>query len=266
MSWQLIARSFAVLRQDRKLALFPVLSALAGLALAALYFFSPIGDSLFRKSEPHTIGAAGYVSLLFGYFAFYFLMVFFNCALAACAQARFAGAELSLADGMRRAASRIQPILFWALLSGTLGILLQAIEHRVGFLGKIATRIFGFAWNMATYLVVPVLVIEDRGAVDSIRRSSGLLRKTWGEQLTVGICMGWIVLFFAIPGIAIGAIGAYSYPLLLPVAVLYFLVLIAVMTAVSGIFEVALYRYAVSGEVPDGYPPDMLNGAFVSRS
>ena len=36
MSWELISRSFRVLRQDPKLLVFPILSALAGLAIYAI--------------------------------------------------------------------------------------------------------------------------------------------------------------------------------------------------------------------------------------
>jgi Family of unknown function (DUF6159) len=261
MSWILISRSFRVLRQDLKLALFPVLSGLAGLAIAALFLLSPLGAGLFNKNV-QTLGAAEYVSLLLVYCALYFVMIFFNCALAACAQARFSGSEIGLVEGISRASSRIQPILFWSLFSSTLGLVLQLIDQRVGLVGKIATRIFGVAWNMATYLVIPVLVIEDVNAIDAIRRSSGLLRKTWGERLTVGLCMMWIAIFLAIPGVIVGAMGAYAYPPLLVVAALYFLVLVSVLSAVSGIFDVALYRYAVTGEVPDGYSADMMSGAF----
>src|SRR5690349_22163656 len=139
MSWILISRSFRVLRQDVKLALFPVLSGLAGLAIAALFLLSPLGAGLFNKSA-QTFGAAEYVSLLLVYCAFYFVMIFFNCALAACVQARFSGSEIGVVEGINRAASRIQPILFWSLLSSTIGILLQVAGRRMGIIAKIATR------------------------------------------------------------------------------------------------------------------------------
>jgi hypothetical protein len=265
MSWELISRSFRVLRQDPKLLVFPILSALAGLAIIALYFFSPLSGDLFRRSsERHALDATQYVTLFLGYVAFYFAMVFFNCALAACAQARFAGGEPSIGYGLSRAAGRIGPILMWALLAATIGLVLQAIEERVGFLARIVTRIFGFAWNMATYLVVPVLVIEDADAVASIRRSASLLRKSWGEQLTVGLALGWSVLLFAVPGIILGAIGAAGYPVALAAGVFYLALVGAAATAVHGIFDVALYRYATTGEVPDGYSSAILNGAFVN--
>jgi hypothetical protein len=130
--------------------------------------------------------------------------------------------------------------------------------------GKIVAGALGIAWNVATFLVIPVLIIEDVGAIDAIRRSGQLLRKTWGEQLTVGIGMFWIGLLFAAPGIVLGAIGMNYYSPVIAIAVIYFVALVAVMTAVRRIFDVALYRFATSGQV-DGFPPAMLNRAFAPR-
>lgn len=259
MTWDLVIRSFAVLGKDRKLILFPLLSGILGLALAVLCFYSPLTGAL-RRGSPVT----EYAVLFLCYCAFQTGMIFCNCALAACAQVRFAGGSPSLADGWRRAAGRIGPIVWWALLSATVGLVLRAVLARVGFLGRIASRLLGFAWELATFLVVPVLVIEDLDVRASIRRSAGLLRATWGEQLTVNLSLGWIFLLFAIPGIVLGVLGRTASLGPAP-AVLYFLLLIAAITAVGGIFEVALYRYAVSGQPPDGYSAAMLRGAVKPR-
>jgi hypothetical protein len=191
-------------------------------------------------------------------------MIFFNCALAACAQAKFSGREMSLSGGLSQAASRLGPILIWSLLSSTVGILMRTINERVGILGKIAVWLFSAAWNLTTFFVIPVLIIEDVGAIEALRRSGNLLRKTWGEQLTVGIGIGWISLILAVPGILLGAVGANYYSPVLALAVLYFVTLVAVLSAIRGIFNVALYRYATAGEV-DTFPPAMLHGAFVTK-
>ena len=53
---------------------------------------------------------------------------------------------------------------------------LRMISERSGNLGRIVTSLVGLAWNLATYLVVPVLVIEGVGPVEAIKRSAGLLK------------------------------------------------------------------------------------------
>jgi hypothetical protein len=118
---------------------------------------------------------------------------------------------------------------------------------------------------MATYLIVPVLVIEDRGVMESIRRSGELLRKTWGEQLIAGITFFWAGLVAVIPGIVIGVIGMNGFWPLIPVAVLYFIAVSAIVSAARQVFNVALYRYATTGEPPAGFSGDAMRNALRPR-
>jgi hypothetical protein len=240
MGWDLFGWSFSVIRKHKQLIWFPIFSGGAGLAAVLLWFLL----------HPQSL-----LWLLPGYFAVSFVIVFFNCALASCAQAYFAGQEVSIGYGLRRAASRLAPIFGWAALSTTVGFLLNAIEGRASWAGKIARFVFGVAWGMATYLVVPVLIAEDRGPVASVRRSSQLVRDTWSDQIVAEIRFGWRGLVFFIPCLVIGAMGANGYPALLPVAAIWFLLSAAVLTAARGIFEVALYRYAAFHEVPADWSP-----------
>jgi len=249
----LIAASFTVLRSNRRLIIFPILSAASVLLTALIFFVSGL-------SSVH--GTAGYPV----YFAWYCLSacggIFFNCALAACAQECLSGGHPTVTFGLQRALDRIGPIFFWAVASSTVGILLRFIELRVPLAGKIAVWIFGAAWGMTTYLVVPVLIIEDRDAIDSIRRSAQLLRDTWGPQLVSGIRFGWRFLLFVVPGVILGAIGATYYPPVLALAAVYIVGLITALAAARGIFSVALYRYATGAANPGDYPAGAMSGAF----
>jgi hypothetical protein len=118
---------------------------------------------------------------------------------------------------------------------------------------------------MATYLIVPVLIFEDDGVFGSIHRSSALLRETWGEQIVSGFGFGLPSLLLAIPGILLGLVGFKLHPLGFLIAVPYFLLLSAVMSAVRGIFTVALYRYATGGEPPAGFSSASFKEAFVDK-
>jgi len=143
-------------------------------------------------------------------------------------------------------------------VTSTVGTILRYIEDRVGLIGKIIVSIFGAGWAIATYLIVPVLVLEDLDVMESIRRSTQLLKKTWGEQLIAGLNFFWIILLLMIPGFIIGALK-------MPLGILYFVAMIAVMSAARQIFVVALYRYAVSGEAPAGFSNEALGSAFRTR-
>lgn len=248
MSWELFGWSFAVVRGNKKLILFPILSA--AIALATLFLCSQ------RFHQSHNLGAADYLWLAIAYFVVSFTIIFFNCGLAACANAEFNGAEPSLSYGLSHAGKRLTPILAWTLISATVGLILNVVS-RASWAGKLAIWVSGFAWGMATYLVVPVLIVEDRGAFGSFQRSAQLVRKTWGDQLVAEIRFGWRNVVLFIPCLVLGAMGANGYPILLPVAAVYFVIGAAVLSAAKEIFEVALYRYAALGEIPAGWSADM---------
>ena len=171
MSWDLFTWSFAVIRKNKRLLLFPICSA--AVALAALFLCSQ------RFLQGHNLGMQDYLWLAAGYFLVSFTMIFFNCGLAACANAQFKGDEPTLGYGLRHAGARLAPILVWTLLSASVGLILNAVANCFSGAGKLALWIFGFAWGMANYLVVPVLIAEDRGAFGAFQRSAQLVRKTW---------------------------------------------------------------------------------------
>ena len=266
-SWDMIGESFAVLRKDKKLVLFPILSGLSTLAIAAMYFLPLFHIGVLEHYRAYrTVDPTVYAWLFLWYCTNYFVIIFFNCALAACAQIRFSGREPTLAAGMTQAGWKIPSILMWAVVASTVGIILHAIEERSSWLGKIVTSVVGIAWAMATYLIVPVLIFEDDGVFESIHRSSALLRETWGEQIVSGFGFGLPSLLLAIPGFLLGMVGFKLHPLGFLIAVPYFLLLSAVMSAVRGIFTVALYRYATGGEAPSGFSSGTFKEAFVDKS
>jgi hypothetical protein len=260
-TWDLMMQSFGVLRRDKQLVIFPVLSAIAAIAISV-----PFVLALFASGEqPHEWTWNTVAFCLLWYFCCNAAIIFFNCALAASAQIYFDGGTPTLGQGISQAATRAPAILAWALVTSFVGVFLRWVDERSGLLGKIVVGLIGVAWNVATYLIVPVLVIEDVGVMDAIRRSSELLKKTWGEQLISVITFGWFGLLCAVPGIIIGAIGFNGFWPLIPVAVLYFMVMMAAFSAAAQIFRVALYRYAITGEAPNGFTTPGLQGAMRPR-
>jgi uncharacterized protein DUF6159 len=262
MTWNLVSQSFRLLRSDKKLLVFPVLSAIGAAALAL-----PLLSAVFgmRPGRGFQWGPDTWLFFFLWYWGASFITIFFNCALAACVQMRFAGQDPTLADGLRRAASRVDTILMWSLVSATVGQIARAMEERAGWIGRLIIGTVGLGWGMATYLVIPVLVMEDAGVMDSVRRSSSLLRQTWGEQLISGIAFGWLGLLVAIPGVVLGVVGANGHPLFIVPAIAWFATMAAAFTAAREIFTVALYRYATTGEPPNGYDAATLGTALRPR-
>ena len=262
MTWNLVSQSFRLLCRDKKLLIFPVLSAIGAAALAVPFLLALFG---MRPADGLHWGPNTWLFVFLWYCGASFITIFFNCALAACVQLRFAGQDATLGDGLRRAASRVHTILLWSLISATVGHIARLVEARAGWTGRLIIGVFGLGWGLSTYLVVPVLVMEEAGVVDSIRRSASLLRQTWGEQIISGLAFGWLGLLFAVPGIVLGVLGANGYPLFIVPAILWFATMLAAFTAASEIFTVALYRYATTGQPPAGYDAATMGSALRRR-
>jgi hypothetical protein len=169
----------------------------------------------------------------------------------------------------------LQPILGYALISATVGVILRAIAERNKIIGQIVSSILGAVWGIVTYLVVPVLVTEDVGPVDAIKRSGSLLKKTWGEQIignfSIGAVFGLLILGaiigLGIPlALLIAATGSVIVAILGGVLIVLVVVGLSLLSsALGGIYTAALYRYAVEGQVSAQFSPELIQGAFKAK-
>jgi hypothetical protein len=154
----------------------------------------------------------------------------------------------------------------WAVVAATVGIALRAIHERVGFIGKIIASLMGAAWSLATFFVVPVLVLEEKSVPDSFRRSVSVFKQTWGETVVGGTTLGaagmcaWLTLF-ALTGLLAWAVGNVALVVLGAGAIL----LMIFFSALQGIYVASLYRYATDHEAPPGFDRILFDSAFVPK-
>ena len=272
-SLELARASWSVVQADKELLWLPVFSTLALLVLLAS-FVGPawvVGalDGVGQEGETSPLAAvAGFVF----YVLAFFIAIFFNTALVGAAMLRMDGHDPALRDALAIAWARVPRIFGYALIAATVGLLLRALEERVGWLGSIVVRLIGVAWTVATFLVVPVLVTRDVGPIDAVKESASLLRETWGENLigTVGMSIAFGIAYFLV--ILLGGAGVMlgtqaGLPVLMAVSVLLCVVTIVVLTALQAtmqaVYAAALYRYATSdGDPTPGFAPELLQVAF----
>lgn len=257
-SWDLVMKSFGVLMSDKELLVFPISSAIGCVTVSVwigsvFAFTYPQQLSALAEAGPHrpALTQEMWICLFFLYLANYFIVVFFNVGLVCAASDRLAGGHASINQGLQVAWARKGKIFQWALVAATFGILMNMVEKRAGWLGRLIARMIGAAWNLATFFVVPLLAAEDIGPVDAFHRSADLFKQTWGEEVVGGFSFGLIFVMLSIPGIALPfflgrAFGPTGVMAGFAMMVVYWLLLSAISSAVHGIFMAALYRYATT--------------------
>jgi hypothetical protein len=269
-SWALTQQSLSVLRANPSLIAFPVISSIATLIVSASFFvplYLVFGEQAV-SNEKLPIGA--YPFLFLFYVVSYFVVIFFNAALVHCARETLGGRPASVSDGLTAATSRILPILGWAVISATVGVILRTISERVGIIGKLVVGLFGAAWSVLTFFVVPSLVLDKVGPVEAIKRSGSTLKRTWGEALIGGAGIGLAIGLLALVPIPliVGAAFTSMAALIIGViviSILYWIALATVGSSLQGIYTTAVYTYAYSGTVPAGFSEDAIQNAFESK-
>lgn len=263
----LVKSSWQVLKADKELMLLPVLSGAASLAVVALFVIPVFATA---SGWEGGLSASGYAALFAMYFVLAYITIFFNAALISAAHERLSGGDPTVRSALRGASRRAGRILPWALVTATVSIILRAIEERVGFVGQIIVSLVGLAWAVVTFLVLPAIVIEGVGVRDAFRKSTELLRNTWGENLAGQAGFGLLGFLLILPGVAVAVLAALAGGVVMAAgiaAAAIWMALVAVtLAALSGIYQTALYHFAVDGQVPSHYFDDsVMQAAFKTR-
>lgn len=275
--WALAKQSIEVLKLDKELLLFPVLSGISCILVLASFavpiIFSGALQGIADDPEGLTQNVLAYVGLFLFYFVNYFIVVFFNSALVACAVIRLKGGDPTVSDGFGAAMARLPQIAAWAFVSATVGVILKVIESKSERVGEIVAGLMGMAWSITTFFVVPVLVIEGVGPIESVKRSVSIMRKTWGESLGANWGIGFISFLLMLVGIVplfagiflLGSGQAVLGGLLLAIGIVIMLTVSLVTSALNSIILAGLYIYAAEGKVPNGFDNSMIRTAFASK-
>jgi hypothetical protein len=275
-SWSLVKASAAILRQDKALIVFPLISTAAVVVVMACFALPLFGLGALDKMSNHNgaISTLAYVVGFLFYTVQYFVIFYFNTALVGAAMMRLEGQAPTVGDGMRIASSKFMSILGYALIAATVGMVLRIIQERVGFVGRIVVAILGAGWTIATFLVVPVLAARDVGPIDAIKESASMLKDTWGENLIgrAGMSMAFGLILFGVIllGVFLVVVAAMSHSIFLVGVVVVFVllaigILALVQAALHGIFSAALYRFATTGKGSPGFEADTLKLAFAPK-
>ena len=261
--WGLTKKSWALLKEHPSLIRFPLYGG-AAMVLPVIFF---LGPGLYLWDDDQIAGAIPLIAL--GLYVLNFVGFYFSVGLAACADMIFRGQEASISDGLAVSRSRLSQISGWAAVSAAISLVMGVLENQGGTLGTIAARLVGMAWSLITFLSVPVIAIEGTGPFETIKRSASMFRERWGQQITGNIAIGGAVFLFGMlpaivliaAGIIVWASASFLGALLVVIGVLLLAIAVLVSQALSVIFGVALYRYALDGEVVGGFTQGELESA-----
>jgi hypothetical protein len=272
-SWELAKESYGVLKQDREMMVFPVLSAVMTFLLLASFFIpaaTMIDWSTLDTEAPTTKVLGLFLTFVF-YFIGYFVVLFCNTALLHCAKMRFSGGDPTVKDGFQAGMANLGRIAAWAAIGGTIGVILAQLEERLGALGGIVRSLVGGAWTVVTYFAVPVMIFEQLSPMESIKRSKDIIYKTWGEAAVAAVGMrsaqgGFFFLgFLVLVGGIFAGIATEQMALAgvgLAGALLLWIGSAIVFSCLTQIYRAALYVYATTGEPPKAFAGSKLESAF----
>lgn len=281
-SWSFAKMSFGIIWDFKQLMLFPLISTFAAFVVLASFLIPLWGTGTLEawmefmddESAAQSVPISFYIVAFLFYFANYFVIIFFNSALTACAFKVINGEAPSVGYGMSTAGKRLPQILGWALVSAVIGMLLKAVENANEKAGRLVAALLGSAWTAMTYFVVPVIVIEGAGPYAAFTKSMSTLKTTWGTALTGNFSMGFLSFLIMLPIILVAGLLGFmaaqagnTVMLVLVVVVGVILVLIAsaFTSAADVVFKAILYNWATDKAVPSGIDTSEFRAAFAAK-
>ncbi len=271
--WTLSKQSWAVVKSDKSLLAFPIISVVAAITTMIIFFG---GGAAMAVAIGSPWGALPLV--IIGAYLLTVVGVFSSVALASCATEALEGRQTTVGQGIRAARGRMKVIFAWAAVALFVGALIAVIQSLLqevagGIVSAIVGGLAGFAWAVATFFVIPVIALDGLGPKEALKTSAHVVKERWGEGVVGSSAIGLITFFVAIlPAFAMMVLGfvllgssAIGGGLLITIGVLVFVIAMLFQSTITAVFRVALYRYATEGDVIGGFDREALESAFVPK-
>ena len=132
-----------------------------------------------------------------------------------------------------------------------------------GMLRNLIGSTLEYAWKVASFFAISVIVAEEKGARDAIKQSISLVKKNWGEAATLqaGASILTIPVIATIP-VAIGFTAKIESPelsvALVIASIVFCLIAMTFIKTLESITKAALYMYAVGQVMPKHFDRTVL--------
>ncbi len=284
-SFSLLDSCWEILNHNRRLILLPLFSTLGVIVVLALGILAAVvagsPERLAHFFSYRSMRGLGQLDLIDVIIAAFIAVganavaTFFNAALVAAVSGRTESGKPSVREGMAFALKRADRILAWACTAGSFLLLIGVLRHKAGTPGKVIAFLLSLVWSVASYFVVPILVLEDVGPWEAVRRSTSTLRKSWGESALGGISLGFAqfccFLVVALVAAVVGGGAAIASTSLVGLVVFGVLLLCGgaaismLFSAMGQIFLLATYQWATTGELSGSFDEGDMRDAFRNK-
>lgn len=257
-SWKLAKECWRVLMLDKEMLTFPVLSTITSVFILGILYFFMVPSFEYDEANVVQIQLTQIFSLsaflkyglltIVSSYLVYVIVTFFNTGLVTCAFIRLRGGDPIVTDGLQIALNRLPQILTWSVIAASVGLLLRMIKGRNNFLRSLLGGLFDLGWRVASFFVIPVIVAEKKGAVDALKRSGHLVKKNWGEALTLEVGVSVLAIPALIPTFLLFGLSSQLYDALPVLAIFlattaaaYTFIAIIMFSTLDTIAKAALY-------------------------
>ncbi len=266
---EVLSAVYSLISDQRKLLWLPFLSSIfAFIAIIIVAIPVGVGAALTPSSNSTAQLIVGVIGLWLVLFVSTAIAVFFQVALVFGVNAIMDGEQPTLGWCIGQARGRIGKILAWSAVSATVGVILRLIGGAAAESNNIIAVILGFlirflgqaAWALASFFVVPIIVVQNQGPVASMKESVHLVKATFGTLIRSSVRFGIYQLVAVLAAIAIfggGVVmvfggGALVIPgvITIGIAIIGFAVIGCIFSVFGAALNAVMYRYATTGQLP----------------
>ncbi len=271
---KLLHQSLKAFTAFRSLWVFPIIAALANLALLSviltpIHRYAELQQPLSKMQWVHF--AWLYVLFLIFLFLAHQIIFFFNAAIIDFFHRDFAKQPKSSKHSLRIAIRCAWRLYLWNQLAATVGIVLTLFHAHFREYKSINKLLAGQHWVVASQLVLPLIVIEGKRPIAALRESAALITNTWGAPVTPRFSHAfWITIvrilamlpFFIallIGGKLTIIIGSY-------LSVFGVMLLTLLNSSSRAVLFTALYWFSKKQVTPPDFAVEELQNAYFKRS
>ncbi len=270
--------------KDKELLIYPFLAAIFSMLFSVAILFPTIIYQMIQSGIPEDVLSAftivEYLIVFATYLGLALIATFFNVCVVYTVKTRFEGGNATLGSSFKFAFSKFHLIISWSLLVATVGLLLYILDRiaeSLGSIGEVVVKmirgIIGMAWGIVIIFVIPGMVYYGLGPKAAIKKSVDTLGKTWGESIVRHFGMGFIQFLFFLLGAGIGvgvyfltqSLGLTGIIITVAVVFVYFLLLSLIFNVANSVYNTALFVYADTGSIPEGYNKELMSNAFKQK-